>query len=78
MHRSHSALQLNEALQLIVLEKGQAESMKLSGGKSFVIAVISSVASADCHELPLETSVIRTAGTSSRAASGQPPWLTAP
>jgi Cft2 family RNA processing exonuclease len=37
VHRSHSALQLNEALQLVVLEKGQAESMKLSGGKIFVI-----------------------------------------
>ncbi|MGO8766724.1 MAG: MBL fold metallo-hydrolase [Limisphaerales bacterium] len=30
-------LQLREALQLIVLEKGQAEKMKLSGGKIFVI-----------------------------------------
>jgi Cft2 family RNA processing exonuclease len=36
-HRQHTALQLNEALQLIVLEKGAAESMKLSGGKIFVI-----------------------------------------
>jgi Cft2 family RNA processing exonuclease len=36
-HRSHTNLQLNEALQLIVLEKGQSESMKLSGGKIFVI-----------------------------------------
>ena len=36
-HRQHTGLQLNEALQLIVLEKGAAESMKLSGGKIFVI-----------------------------------------
>ncbi|MGH7989172.1 MAG: MBL fold metallo-hydrolase RNA specificity domain-containing protein, partial [Limisphaerales bacterium] len=36
-HRQHTNLQLNEALQLVVLEKGQAESMKLSGGKLFVI-----------------------------------------
>jgi Cft2 family RNA processing exonuclease len=36
-HRQHANLKLNEALQLIVLEKGQAESMKLSGGKIFVI-----------------------------------------
>ena len=36
-HRQHTALQLNEALQLIVLEKGAAENMKLSGGKIFVI-----------------------------------------
>jgi Cft2 family RNA processing exonuclease len=36
-NRSHTDLQLHEALQLIVLEKGQAQSMKLSGGKIFVI-----------------------------------------
>ena len=36
-HRSHTNLQLNEALQLIVLEKGAAENMKLGGGKIFVI-----------------------------------------
>jgi len=33
-HRQHTNLQLNESLQLIVLEKGQAESMKLRAGKS--------------------------------------------
>lgn len=36
-HRQHTGLQLNEALQLIVLEKGAAENMKLTGGKIFVI-----------------------------------------
>jgi len=36
-HRRHTDLQLHESLQLIVLEKGQAESMKLTGGKIFVI-----------------------------------------
>ncbi|MGA2030475.1 MAG: MBL fold metallo-hydrolase [Verrucomicrobiota bacterium] len=36
-HRQHTNLQLHEALELIVLEKGQAEKMKLSGGKIFVI-----------------------------------------
>jgi Cft2 family RNA processing exonuclease len=36
-NRQHTNLQLHEALQLIVLEKGQAENMKLSGGKIFVI-----------------------------------------
>ena len=36
-HRQHTNLQLHEALQLVVLEKGQAEKMKLSGGKIFVI-----------------------------------------
>ena len=35
--RQHSNLQLNQALQLVVLEKGQSENMKLTGGKIFVI-----------------------------------------
>ena len=36
-HRSLSNLQLREDLNLVVLEKGQAEKMKLSGGRIFVI-----------------------------------------
>jgi len=36
-HRQHTNLNLNEALQLIVLEKGAADSMRLSGGRIFVI-----------------------------------------
>jgi Cft2 family RNA processing exonuclease len=36
-HRHHTNLQLHEALNLIVLEKGQAEKMKLSSGRIFVI-----------------------------------------
>ena len=36
-HRQHTGLRLNEALDLIVLEKGTADSIKLSGGKIFVI-----------------------------------------
>ncbi len=36
-NRSHSNLQLREALNLVVLEKGQAEKMKLTGGRIFVI-----------------------------------------
>ncbi len=36
-HRQHTSLQLNEALNLVVLEKGQAEQMKLSGGRIFVL-----------------------------------------
>lgn len=36
-HRQHSSLQLNEALNIIVLEKGQAEKMKLTGGRIFVV-----------------------------------------
>jgi Cft2 family RNA processing exonuclease len=36
-HRQHSGLQLREALNLVVLESGQAQKMKLSGGRIFVI-----------------------------------------
>ena len=36
-HRQHTNLHLNDALQLVVLEKGAADTMKLSGGKIFVI-----------------------------------------
>ena len=36
-HRSHADLKLNEALKLIVLEKGQAQSMKLNSSRIFVI-----------------------------------------
>jgi Cft2 family RNA processing exonuclease len=36
-HRQHTNLQLHEALELIVLEKSQAEKMKLTGGKIFVL-----------------------------------------
>jgi Cft2 family RNA processing exonuclease len=36
-HRQHTNLQLHEAHNLVVLEKGQAEKMKLSGGRIFVL-----------------------------------------
>jgi len=36
-HRQHTNLQLHEALQLIVLEKGQGEKTKLTGGRIFVL-----------------------------------------
>lgn len=36
-HRQHSNLKLTEALNLVVLEKGQAESMRLTGGRIFVV-----------------------------------------
>jgi Cft2 family RNA processing exonuclease len=36
-HRQYPNLQLREALNLIVLEKGQAEKMRLTGGRIFVI-----------------------------------------
>ncbi len=36
-HRQHPNLRLTEELNLVVMEKGQAEKMKLSGGRIFVI-----------------------------------------
>ena len=36
-HRQHTNLQLHEVLELVVLEKEQAERMKLSGGRIFVL-----------------------------------------
>lgn len=36
-HRQHSNLQLREALNLIVLDQGQVEQMKLTGGRIFVV-----------------------------------------
>ncbi|HUA65034.1 MAG TPA: MBL fold metallo-hydrolase [Alphaproteobacteria bacterium] len=36
-NRQHEELQLHEALDLIVLQKGQAENIRLTGGKIFVI-----------------------------------------
>ena len=36
-HRQYPNLQLHEALNLIVLEQGQAEKMRLTGGRLFVI-----------------------------------------
>ncbi len=36
-NRSHSSLQLREALNLVVMEKGQSQKMKLGGGRIFVI-----------------------------------------
>ena len=36
-HRQHTSLQLHEALKLIVLDPGQVQNMKLTGGRIFVI-----------------------------------------
>jgi Cft2 family RNA processing exonuclease len=36
-HRQHSNLQLHEALNLVVLDPGQVQKMKLTGGRIFVI-----------------------------------------
>jgi Cft2 family RNA processing exonuclease len=52
-HRQHTNLQLHEALELIVLEKGQAENMKLSGGKIFVITAGMMSENTAAHDLAM-------------------------
>ena len=52
-HRAHPDLQLHEAMQLIVLEKGQAESIKLSGSKIFVITAGMMSENTAAHDLAI-------------------------
>ena len=52
-HRQHSNLQLREALNLIVLEKGQIDKMKLSGGRIFVITAGMMSENTAAHDLAL-------------------------
>jgi len=51
-HRQHTSLQLNEALNLIVLDPGQAEKMKLSG-RIFVITSGMMTEKTAAHDLAL-------------------------
>jgi len=50
-HRQHSALQLRETLNLVVMEKGQMEKMKLTGGRIFVITAGMMSENTAAHEL---------------------------
>jgi Cft2 family RNA processing exonuclease len=52
-HRQHSGLQLREALNLIVLDPGQAEQMKLSGGRLFVLTSGMMSENTAAHDLAL-------------------------
>jgi Cft2 family RNA processing exonuclease len=52
-HRQLPNLQLHEALNLIVLERGQAEKMKLTGGKLFVITAGMMSENTAAHDLAL-------------------------
>ncbi len=52
-HRQHSNLQLHDALNLAVLEKGQADSMKLSGGRIFVMTAGMMSENTAAHDLAL-------------------------
>ncbi|MBI2929331.1 MAG: MBL fold metallo-hydrolase [Verrucomicrobia bacterium] len=52
-HRQHSNLQLHDALNLAVLEKGQADTMKLSGGRIFVMTAGMMSENTAAHDLAL-------------------------
>lgn len=52
-HRSLSQLKLTEALNLIVLEKGQAEKMRLKGGRIFVVTAGMMTEHTTAHDLAL-------------------------
>src|SRR5207245_7868471 len=52
-HRQYPNLQLHEALNLVVLEHGQAEKMKLTGGRLFVITAGMMSENTAAHDLAL-------------------------
>lgn len=52
-HRQHSNLQLHEALNLVVLDQTQAEAMKLSGGRIFVLTAGMMTEQTASHDLAL-------------------------
>jgi Cft2 family RNA processing exonuclease len=52
-HRQYPNLQLGEALNLVVLEQGQAEKMKLTGGRLFVITAGMMSEHTAAHDLAL-------------------------
>jgi Cft2 family RNA processing exonuclease len=52
-HRQHTNLILTEALNLIVLDQGQVEKMKVGGGKIFVVTAGMMTEKTAAHELAL-------------------------
>ena len=52
-HRQYPALQLREALNLVVLEQGQSEKMRLTGGRIFVITAGMMSENTAAHNLAL-------------------------
>lgn len=52
-HRQHTNLQLHEALNLVVLDPGQVERMKLTGGRIFVITSGMMSENTAAHDLAL-------------------------
>ena len=55
-HRQHTNLLLHEAHNLVVLEKGQAQSMKLSGSRIFVITAGMMSENTAAHDLAVRMS----------------------
>src|SRR5216117_1137235 len=55
-HRQYPNLQLREALNLVVLEHGQAEKMKLTGGRIFVITSGMMAENTAAHDLAVRMS----------------------
>ncbi len=52
-HRQHTNLMLTESLELIVLDQGQLDKMRLSGGKIFVLTAGMMTEKTAAHELAL-------------------------
>jgi Cft2 family RNA processing exonuclease len=52
-HRQHTQLRLHEALNLVVLERGQIDSMKLTGGRLFVLTAGMMSEHTAAHDLAL-------------------------
>lgn len=52
-HRQHQNLRLTEALNLVVLEKGQAQTMKLNGPKIFVVTAGMMSENTAAHDLAM-------------------------
>jgi Cft2 family RNA processing exonuclease len=52
-HRQHQNLRLTESLNLVVLEKGQVDKMKLSGGRLFVLTAGMMSEHTAAHDLTL-------------------------
>jgi len=52
-HRQHQSLRLTEALNLVVLDKGQADKMKLSGGRIFVVTAGMMSENTAAHDLAM-------------------------
>src|SRR5206468_9229241 len=50
-HRNHPDLQLHEALNLVVLNPGQMEKMRLGGGRIFVITAGMMTENTPAHQL---------------------------